>query len=114
MGVREQYEAKKAADQRRAEERKPTPWWWLGQRDPIARFSKWLVIYTFFLFVATVGSAVVLLITDHTFNDQLKAMQGQLDEMREASKQTRQQLAIAESEQRPWITVAQAARTPYF
>jgi hypothetical protein len=41
-------------------------WWWLGQRDPIARFTLWLVISTIGLFIATGVSAVVLFVTDHT------------------------------------------------
>jgi hypothetical protein len=57
------------------------PFWWLGQRDPIARFTKWLVMWTGLLFVATVGSVVALVITDLTFGKQLRVMQGQLDTM---------------------------------
>jgi hypothetical protein len=48
------------------EKMEPARWWWLGQRDPIARFTLWLVISTTLLFTATGISAVVLLVTDHT------------------------------------------------
>jgi hypothetical protein len=73
--VRHQYEAKKAADARRAQENQPQPWWWLGQGDPIARFTKWLVIYTFGLVIATVGSAIILYKTDHTLQRTVTATQ---------------------------------------
>jgi hypothetical protein len=73
LRIRKQYEARKAADKRRADEQAPKPWWWLGQIDPIARYTKWLSYYTFALFVATIVSAVILWITDHTLKETLEA-----------------------------------------
>lgn len=73
MDVWGQYHARKAADRRRAQEREPMPYWWLGQRDPVARFTKWLVCWTALLFVGTIGSAIVLWITDHTLRETLEA-----------------------------------------
>jgi hypothetical protein len=34
-------------------------WWWLGQRDPIARFTLWLVISTGAVFIATAVAVLV-------------------------------------------------------
>jgi hypothetical protein len=66
VDIRREYEARKEAHQRRAEERKCVPLWWLKQRDPIARFTKWLAILTALLVVATIINAYILLVTDHT------------------------------------------------
>jgi hypothetical protein len=38
--------AKKTKREREEQELKPIPWWYLGQRDPVARFTGWLVIFT--------------------------------------------------------------------
>jgi hypothetical protein len=75
LGIRERYEAQKEASDRRAQERSPQPWWWLGQRDPIVRLTKWLVIWTALLFVGTVVSAAILWKTDHTARESFTAVQ---------------------------------------
>jgi len=69
LDVRERYEAQKEARRRRAQEREPMPIWWLGQRDPVARFSKWLMIWTALLFVGTIGSGIILYKTDITLQN---------------------------------------------
>jgi hypothetical protein len=89
LDIRGQYDANKAKQARRAQERQPTPLWWLGQREPIARFTKWLVIWTALLFIGTVASAVVLLKTDYTLKEQVDNV--------------KRQLTILEADQRPWI-----------
>jgi hypothetical protein len=43
-------------------------WWHLGEKDPVARFTKWLVIVTALLCIVTLLSVVVLKITDDTLN----------------------------------------------
>jgi hypothetical protein len=48
-------------------------WWWLGQRDPVVRLTKWLVIWTALLFVGTTISAIILKITDSTLRETLEA-----------------------------------------
>lgn len=53
----------------RPEKPPPIPWWWLGQADPIARFTKWLVIVTGILCIATIASVVALIVTDNTLKD---------------------------------------------
>jgi hypothetical protein len=73
LDARGRYEAKKDENARRAQERQPKPFWWLGQRDPITRYTLWLAIYTFLLFLGTIGSVLILWKTDHTLNDTLVA-----------------------------------------
>lgn len=53
--------------------RKKHPWWWLGQRAPIARFTAYLALWTAFLFAATVINAIILFVTDQTLRDTLEA-----------------------------------------
>jgi hypothetical protein len=77
LNVRSQYEAKKAQDERRAQERQPIRLWWLGQREPMARFSKWLAVLTFFLVIATVVNVVILNRTDEKIGVQLAALYNQ-------------------------------------
>jgi hypothetical protein len=45
--------------------------WWFNQPTPIDRFTGWLVTWTALLFIATVGSAYVLLQTDNTLHNTL-------------------------------------------
>jgi hypothetical protein len=75
LGIRERYEAQKEAHNRRVQESSPQPWWWLGQRDPIVRLTKWLVVWTALLFVGTVVSAGILLKTDMTLRETLEVNQ---------------------------------------
>jgi hypothetical protein len=92
MGAIDEYKARNAArdawraQQQQAPKKEP---WWFKQPLPIDRFTGWLVAWTALLFIATICSVAVLLITDDTFNHQLAVMQGQLDEM--------------QAEQRPWV-----------
>jgi hypothetical protein len=76
----EQYNANKKKDQRRRDEilrqqaeRTKIPWWHLGQRDPLARFTLWLVISTICLVIATVATFVVLYETDRTLKETMIA-----------------------------------------
>lgn len=41
---------------------------WFRQKDPVARLTGWLVIVTALLFVATLGTAAILWVTDHTLD----------------------------------------------
>lgn len=88
MDVWSQYQATKDKEKRRAQEREPIPLWWLGQRDPIVRLTKWLVIWTALLFVGTIVSAGILFITDRTLRDTLK------------------------KSQRPWVVAESVERVP--
>lgn len=91
MGAKEEYEARKAAQEtRRAiqqESRKKRPWWF-RHPDPIAKFTGWVAIYTLVLAVATIGSAYILYKTDVTLYDTF---------------------VIA---QRPWLSVKTAIASP--
>ena len=73
--------------------------WWFNQSLPIDRFTGWLVIWTFLLFIATTGLAVVAVFqwhelrsTDHNIAKQAKIANEQLAEMRAG--------------QRAWIALA--------
>jgi hypothetical protein len=73
--ARERYETKKLLEAGRQAERNDSSKWWLGQRNPIDRFTGWLVAWTALLCVATVLSAVVLYKTDHTLQRTVVATQ---------------------------------------
>ena len=47
-------------------------WWWFGETDPIARYTKWLSAYTFLLATATILSAIILWRTDTTLRETLE------------------------------------------
>jgi hypothetical protein len=66
MGAREQYEAKKAEAQKKKDECRPIPLWWLGQRDPIARFTLYVAAFTFALFGVGVLQYKILKQADDT------------------------------------------------
>ena len=91
MGAIEKYKARKAAREGRSSEHQQPPKkepWWFNQPLPIDRFTGWLVAWTALLFIATVCSVAVLLVTDDTFNRQLTVMKRQMDTM--------------QADQRPW------------
>src|SRR6186997_394708 len=73
--ARERYEAKKFLEAGRQAERRDSAKWWLGQRNPIDRFTGWLVAWTALLCVATVLSTIVLFKTDHTLQRTVVATQ---------------------------------------
>jgi hypothetical protein len=75
LDIRERYETQKEARERRAQDESPQPLWWLGQRDPIVRLTKWLVIWTALLFAATILSALIRWKTDHTARESFTAVQ---------------------------------------
>lgn len=75
LGNRECYEAQKEKRDRRAQQNSPQPWWWLGQRDPIVRLTKWLVIWTALLFAGTGVSGAILWKTDITLRETLEVNQ---------------------------------------
>jgi hypothetical protein len=62
MGTKENYEANKRAAATKADKKKL----WFRQREPIDRFTGWLVAWTALLFAATVISAGILWKTDQT------------------------------------------------
>jgi hypothetical protein len=68
---KEQYEAKKRAYETKADKKK----WWFKQREPIDRFTGWLVVWTAMLFMATVGSVVVLHSTDEKLRESYAVVQ---------------------------------------
>jgi hypothetical protein len=70
MGAKENYEARNAAEKAKRDASKESRWWF-NQLAPIDRFTGWLVAWTALLFVATIISAAVLFITDHTLKDTL-------------------------------------------
>jgi hypothetical protein len=71
MGAKEQYEANKRAYETKEDKKK----WWFKQREPIDRFTGWLVVWTALLFIATVGSVVVLHSTDEKIKESYAAVQ---------------------------------------
>jgi hypothetical protein len=60
----------------------------------IGRWTRIVGVFTALLFIATVGSVVVLWKTDNTFNEQLTVMDGQLKEMKSTGRQTDDLIAI--------------------
>jgi hypothetical protein len=72
LTTRDEYESIKKARALIEKERAKMPWWWLRQRDPVARSTKWLVIVTVLLCITTGASVVALVITDHTLKDTAK------------------------------------------
>jgi hypothetical protein len=73
--ARERYEAKKTEEARRRAERQEVGKWWFRQRNPIDRFTGWLVVWTALLTLATGLSAFVLYKTDHTLRRTVVATQ---------------------------------------
>jgi hypothetical protein len=71
LDLRERYEAQKVARAARSRESASRRWWSLGQHDPIARYTAWLVLFTSLLAIATAGSMLVLWKTDNTLNGTL-------------------------------------------
>jgi hypothetical protein len=75
MTARERYEAKKREERRLQEEHQDRSKIWFRQRNPIDRFTGWLVAWTALLCVATVLSVIVLNKTDHTLQRTVVATQ---------------------------------------
>src|SRR5687768_8291309 len=71
MGTKEQYEARKRAEDAKSDQKR----WWFRQPNPIDRFTGWLVAWTALLFLGTLGSALVLIKTDLTLHETLVATQ---------------------------------------
>jgi hypothetical protein len=65
VDARERYESRK----RESSRSRRAPFWWLGQRDPLARFTGWLAVATVCLCIATLASVVALIITDRTLKN---------------------------------------------
>jgi hypothetical protein len=74
VGLEEKHEAPKDEGKRSREKRDTKPLWWLGQRDPVVRFTAWLAVFTGLLFIVTVGSTIALLRTDWTLHQTLIAI----------------------------------------
>jgi hypothetical protein len=49
--------------------------WWFQEKEPIAKFTGWLVAWTFLLFLATIISAAILYKTDETLRVTLEVTQ---------------------------------------
>jgi hypothetical protein len=71
MGAKEQDEANDRADDTKVDKKK----WWFKQREPIDRFTGWLVAWTALLFIATIVSAGILWKTDNTLRETLEVNQ---------------------------------------
>jgi hypothetical protein len=82
------YKAAQSERKRREEAREPVKWWWLGQREPVARFTAYVGVFTALL--AVVGSLQWC-----SLRGQQAVMQGQLAEM--------------QVEQRSWVSLQGAA-----
>jgi hypothetical protein len=65
MGAKEEYESNKRTTEAKIGKKK----WWFKQREPIDRFTGWLVAWTASLFIATCINACILWVTDKTLND---------------------------------------------
>jgi hypothetical protein len=50
----DEYKARQAERERQEKERLPMPWWWLRQREPVARFTAYLAVFTVSLVVVGV------------------------------------------------------------
>ncbi|HEY6764327.1 MAG TPA: hypothetical protein VI386_06105 [Candidatus Sulfotelmatobacter sp.] len=74
MTERERYEARKAAEARQQAEREEGVWWF-SRRNPIDRFTGWLVAWTALLSLSTLISAIVLYKTDRTLQCTVVATQ---------------------------------------
>ena len=78
MGAKEEYEARKAAQEARRSEQseaKKRNVYWFRHPDPVAKFTGWVAIYTLVLAVATIGSGFILYKTDLTLYETLLATQ---------------------------------------
>jgi hypothetical protein len=99
MGIKEDYEARKRAEQAKIEARRSRVWWF-KQAAPIDRFTGWLVAWTCMLFIATIGNAIILKHTDDKIGAQAKIAGRQLDAM--------------EADQRPWLKVSIGVKQFFF
>jgi hypothetical protein len=86
---REEYKARQAERERKEQERLPKPWWWIGQRDPVARFT--LYLGTFTLCLVAVGLL------------QWCSIRGQLAEMKSSGIDTHNLAVVAVLDQRAWV-----------
>ncbi|HSZ07824.1 MAG TPA: hypothetical protein VK794_04770 [Steroidobacteraceae bacterium] len=71
----EKYQARQAERKRQEQERAPKPRWWLGQTDPIAKFTAWLVVFTGGLVIVTAGLVLVGILQRCSIEGQLAEMQ---------------------------------------
>src|SRR5260221_4271358 len=83
------------ADRIRAVTESDAKRWWFRQKNPIDRFTGWLVAWTALLFVVTIANAIILSHTDDKIGEQAKiaaeqrkVMQDQLAEMKATGAQT--------------------------
>ena len=93
----ERYEARQAERERKEQERAPKPWYWFRQRDPIARFTLYLGIFT----LALVAVGVL----------QWCSIRGQLIEMKSGSLDTHNLALSAQLDQRAWLGTSNSAYT---
>lgn len=85
----ERYRARQAERKRQVEERAPKPWYWFRQREPVARFTLYVGLFT--LALVLVGIL------------QWRSMRGQLAEMRSGSMDTHHLALAAQLDQRAWL-----------
>ena len=118
--------ARNAERQRRIQERMPKPWWWFKQRDPVARFTLYVGIFTLCLVIVGILQWCSVRGQLGEMKTASSLMQSQLDEMKSAGEQTAsmvvatQNLAssantantIATNADRPWIGVIKLVPNP--
>jgi hypothetical protein len=75
----EKHQERRAKRQREVQARAPKPWYWFGQREPVARFTLYGGLFT--LCLVLVGALQFLAI-----HGQQAVMQRQLDEMRDEQR----------------------------
>ena len=100
MGSEEDQEANNGATETGSAEQQRKVWWF-NERLPIDRFTGWLVAWTFMLFLATIGSGIVLILTEFTLKDTLVETKKSADAANRAAKSAEDTLIAT---QRPWIS----------
>ncbi len=98
----EAYRARQAERKRQEQEHAPKPWYWLGERDPVARNTRYLGIATIALVIATAGLVVVGIL-------QWRSINGQLSEMKTARRDTE---AATKLDERAWVGLLDAVSNP--
>ena len=92
QSAEEKYRAKRAERERLARELAPRPPLWFGQRDPIARFTLYVGIFTLCLVVVGIL--------------QWNSIRGQLAEMKSGGVDTHDLALAARLDQRAWVGYA--------
>jgi len=94
MGAEENQEASQSAGET-GETENQRKRWWFQHSAPIDRFTGWLVAWTALLFVATIISAGILFITDHTLKETLEETRRAVVASEKSAKATEDSVKLA-------------------